>query len=90
MSSGDPHVAPYLDDVLRKVRRIWMRSFRDHEDSAISGDVGSQPYEEDAREERLLVRDGPRECKRETVLVNMAFMVGVWSSSVCSGVVHVW
>ena len=63
MSSGDPHVVPYLNDVLRKVRRIWMRSFWENEDSAISGDVGSQPYEEDAREERLLVSGDPRQTR---------------------------
>ena len=59
VSSGDLHVIPYLDDVLRKVRRIWMRSFWGHKDFVMSGDVGSQPYEEDAQEEHLLVMGDP-------------------------------
>ena len=57
MSSGDPHVIPYLDDFLRKIRRIWKRSFRDHEYSVIFRGVDSQSYEEYAREVLLLVED---------------------------------
>ena len=59
VSSRDSHVVPHLDDFLCKIRRIWMRSFQGHEDSAIFGDVDSQPYEEDAREALLLVVDAP-------------------------------
>ena len=64
-SSGDPHVVPYLDDFLRKIRRIWMRSFQGREDSVILRDIDSQSYEEDAHEVLLLVVDAPTD--REVV-----------------------
>ena len=40
-----------------------MRYFLDHEDSTISGDVGSHPYEEDAREKRQLVMGDPSQMR---------------------------
>ena len=82
MCSGDLHLAPYLDNVLRKTGRIETRSFRDHEDFAKSGEVGSQPYGEGAREERLLIRDGPCKKRREAVLVDKASVVGMCSMKI--------
>ena len=57
-----------------------MRSFQGNKDSVISGDVGSQPYKEDAREEHLLVMGDPLHTRgrvRGPVLVDE--LVGVSS-----------
>ena len=72
-------MVPYLDDVLRKTGRIKTQFFRDHEDSAQSGEVESQPYEEGARRERVLVGDILREHRRDAIMTDQIPMIGVCS-----------
>ena len=72
----------YLDDVLHKTGRIGTRSFWDYEDFVKSIEVESQPYEEGARGERMLVGDGLCEHRREAVLVDKTSVVGMCSGEI--------
>ena len=81
-------MAPYLDNVLRKTWRIGTRSFWDHEDSAKSGEVGSQPYEKGAREERMLVGDGLCEHRWNVVAFEQLPMIRVCLEDLMLSMIH--